>query len=48
MKALIAVFNDGARFLLRVVPTNFDTQTWANNRRDSLTFLGIVRIIEEV
>lgn len=48
MKALIFIMSDGSRFLSRVVPIDFDTQTWANSRADSLKFLEIMRVIEEV
>jgi hypothetical protein len=48
MKALIAVFSDGQRYMLTVVPAEFDTQKWANERAESFRMLEIVRIIEDV
>ena len=47
MKALIAVCSDGARHMLMVVPSSFDTQTWAESRRGAFALLQIVRILEE-
>ena len=33
--------------MLMVVSKNFDTQAWANSRRDAFALLEIVRIVEE-
>lgn len=48
MKALIAVCSDGARHMLMVVPSSFDTQAWAESRREAFALLEIIRIVEEV
>ena len=47
MKALVAVCNDGARHFLMVVPSSFDTQTWAESRREAFALLKIIRILED-
>lgn len=47
MKALIAVCSDGARHLLMVVPSSFDTQAWAESRREAFALLKIVQIEED-
>ena len=48
MKCLIAVLDDGAKTLLKIVPMEFDTQAWANARADSFKLLKIVLIQEEI
>jgi hypothetical protein len=47
MKALIAVCSDGARHFLMVVPSSFDTQAWAESRREAFALLEIIRILED-
>jgi hypothetical protein len=47
MKALVAVGAHGGRHMLMVVPTDFDTQTWAESRREAFALLEIVRVVEE-
>ncbi len=47
MKALIAVWRDGSRHLLMVVPSSFDTQAWAESRREAFALLEITRIMED-
>ena len=47
MKALIAVMDDGTSTLLSIVPSKFDTQTWANKRTKSFYLCHIVKIIEQ-
>ena len=46
-KFLIAVMDDGARTLLKIVPVEFDTQAWANARAEGFKLLKIVQIQEE-
>jgi len=46
MKALIAVFADGERHMLKVVHKNFDTQKWANSKIKYFNLLQIIKIIE--
>ena len=47
MKALIAVWRDGSRHMLMVVPSSFDTQAWAQSRREAFALLEIIRIVED-
>jgi hypothetical protein len=47
MKALIGISRDGGRHMLMTVPKHFDTQAWANSRKDAFALLEIVRIVEE-
>lgn len=47
MKALMAVWRDGTRHLLMVVPSSFDTQAWAESRREAFALLEIIRIVED-
>lgn len=46
-KCLIAVMDNGARTLLKIVPVEFDTQAWANARAEGFNLLKIVQIQEE-
>ena len=46
MKALVAVFSDGSTHMLMTVPSSFDTQAWAESRREAFALLKIVRIME--
>jgi hypothetical protein len=47
MKALILVCRDGARHLAFVAPAAFDTQAWAQSRREAFALLRVVRVVEE-
>lgn len=47
MKTIVLVCHDGARTLAFVVPVDFDTQTWADARRESLRLIGVVKVVEE-
>lgn len=47
-KAIILVRDDGARHFVGLVPSDFDTQTWANNRAKSFQLLNIVKVIEQI
>ena len=47
MKALSLIHRDGTRRACKLVADDFDTQTWADERRESLQFLGVVRVEEE-
>lgn len=46
MKALTLIHRDGTRHFLRLVPKDFDTQSWANLRRGSFCLLGVVKVEE--
>lgn len=47
MKSIIALHRDGTRLLLFVTGADFNTQEWANNRKQAFHLLRIVRILEE-
>ena len=47
MKSIIFNFSDGERHLSRVCPSEFDTQKWAETRREAFAMLQIVSISEE-
>lgn len=48
MKAIILECRDGSRHLTCVVPLAFDTQQWANERRNAFRLLDVVRVIETI
>jgi hypothetical protein len=48
MKAIILVHHDGSRLLAFVTSVDFDTQAWANDRRDVFALLQVVRVVEDV
>lgn len=45
-KAIIAIHSDGSRHLLFVAPVDFDTQAWAQSRRQAFAMLDVVRVTE--
>jgi hypothetical protein len=48
LKAIVAVFADGARHTLFVRDAGFNTQSWAETRRTSFRLLGVVKIEEHL
>lgn len=46
MKGLILIFADGARHLATVVSADFDTQRWAESRREAFAMLQVVKVEE--
>ncbi len=46
MKAILLEHANGERHLAFVVPTDFDTQAWADTKAFFLRFLGVVRVVE--
>ncbi len=47
MKAIILVCSDGARHFAFVVNADFDTQAWANSRREAFALLEVIRVEED-
>lgn len=46
MKAIVLVNRDGTRCLAFVVSADFDTQAWANSRREAFRILDVVKVEE--